>query len=187
MSDVNSLKSALRRTALAARRAIADKPRKSELIAERVFGDPDFIAARTVALYKSLSSEVCTDLIISRALGQGKRVVLPKVFGDTMRFFEIREGEALQKSSFGVLEPAGEESRYVAPGEIDLVLVPGLCFDRGGNRLGFGRGYYDRFLALTEAKTVGLCFDEQLCTAGVIPVDEYDVKMRKIITEKESI
>ena len=185
--SIDSIKSALRKTALAARRAIPDKTRKSELIAERVFCDPDFAAARTVALYKSLSSEVGTDLIIARALGQGKRVALPKVFGDTMGFFEIREGERLQKSSFGVLEPAGEESRRVSPEEFDLVLVPGLCFDRGGNRLGFGRGYYDRFLPLTRAKTVGLCFDEQLCTEGVIPTDEYDVKMHKIITEKESI
>ena len=185
--SVDFLKAQLRKTALAARRAIPDKTRKSELIAERVFCDPDFVAARTVALYKSLNSEVCTDLIISHALGQGKRVVLPKVFGDTMGFFEIREGEKLQKSSFGVLEPAGEESRRVSPEEFDLVLVPGLCFDRGKNRLGFGRGYYDRFLALTRGKAVGLCFDEQLCTAGVIPTDEYDVKMHKIITEKESI
>ncbi len=187
MSDLTTFKAELRKTALSARRAIPDKTRKSELIAERVFCDPDYIAARTVAVYKSLSSEVGTDLIIAHALHSGKRVVLPKVFGDTMDFFEIREGEKLQKSSFGVLEPAGEESRRVSPEEFDLVLVPGLCFDRGGNRLGFGRGYYDRFLPLTRGKAVGLCFDEQLCTAEVIPTDEYDVKMHKIITEKESI
>ena len=98
MSHVNSLKAELRKTALSARRAIPDKTRKSELIAERVFCDPDYIAARTVAVYKSLSSEVGTDLIIAHALHSGKRVVLPKVFGDTMDFLRCGRESLCKKA-----------------------------------------------------------------------------------------
>ncbi|MBR5903683.1 MAG: 5-formyltetrahydrofolate cyclo-ligase [Clostridia bacterium] len=188
MSDtVSSLKSALRKTALADRCNIPDKPRKSELIAARVFADPDYIAAGTVALYCSLKSEVDTAALIAHALSCGKTVALPKVYGDTMRFFAVSSGEVLVKSPFGVLEPAGDESRFVPPESFDLVLVPGVCFDRGGNRLGFGRGYYDRFLSVTRAKTAALCFELQLVAEGVIPTDRYDVKISKIITENETI
>ena len=185
--SVDSLKAELRKSALAARRAIADKPRKSALIAERVFALPEYRAARTVALYHSLKSEVDTAAVIAHALSCGKTVALPKVYGDTLRFFAISEGEQLHKSAFGVLEPAGDESRFIKPEKFDLVLVPGVCFDRGGNRLGFGRGYYDRFLSTTCAKTAALCFDGQLVAEGVIPTDRYDVKISQIIAENETI
>ena len=185
MCDVNTRKKLLRQEYLKIRKAIQDKPQKSLEIAKRVIADDWYKDAKTVAIYKSLPSEVDTSYIISCALSSGKRVVLPKVFGSDMRFFEISEKEELIKSSFGVLEPAGEDSRYVPLSRIDLVLVPGLCFDKCKNRLGFGRGYYDRYLRGAGVKTIGLCFCSQLAPDNIIPTDMYDVKMQKIITENE--
>jgi len=185
--NIDSLKAELRKSALAARRAVSDKPQKSALIAERVFALPEYRTARTVALYHSLSSEVDTEPIIARAFRDGKTVALPRVQGDTMHFFALSEGEKLQKSSFGVLEPCGDPGKLVSPRDIDLILVPGVCFDRTKNRLGFGRGYYDRYLALCKAPAAALCFAQQLYAEGVIPTDRYDAKMQKIITENETI
>ena len=187
LPDINARKAAVRKEYLSIRRSVTDKPARSLAIAERLFQLPEYISARTIALYKSLKSEADTDPIIARALASGKRVALPKVFGSEMRFFEIGEGEELHKSAFGVLEPAGDEAKHIPPGEFDLVIVPGVCFDRDKNRMGFGRGYYDRFLAKTGAKTAALCFSAQLAPRDIIPTDEYDIKMQKIITENETI
>jgi 5-formyltetrahydrofolate cyclo-ligase len=104
-----------------------------------------------------------------------------------MHFYSFVSGEPMERSYFGVWEPLGEEEKLISPEEIDLIIVPGLAFDRELNRLGFGRGFYDRYLSGCSAFKVGICYDAQIAEKDEIPIDCYDVKMDMVITEKEII
>jgi len=165
------------------RNNIKNKKEKSQYITEKLKQNILYKNAKIVALYKSLPSEVDTAEIIEHALSYGKIVVLPKVVGEELRFYKIGKDEVFVKSKFGVEEPIGDERNFIDKNELDLVIVPGLCFDEEGNRLGFGKGYYDRFLANTELKTIAVCFKEQIIRNGFVPVDSNDVKMQMIITD----
>ena len=178
------MKTQVRKKYIAIRKGISGKAEKSALIAERLFELDAYKNARTIAVYKSMASEVCTNGIISRALAEGKTVALPKTAGSEMNFYAISADESFEKSPFGVLEPVGDAEKYVPPAALDLIIVPGVAFDRDKNRLGFGKGCYDRFLAGTKARTISLCFSEQIVEKGEIPTDEFDIKMQSIITEK---
>ena len=89
-----------------------------------------------------------------------------------------------EKSRFGVQEPFDETENIIFPEKIDLVIVPGLCFDKSKNRLGYGGGFYDRFLIKTKAVKIAICFDEQIIENGSLPVNKYDIKTDVIITDK---
>lgn len=165
------------------RNNIKNKKEKSQCITEKLKQNILYKNAKIVALYKSLPFEVDTAKIIEHALICGKIVALPRVVGEELKFYRITKDEMLIKSKFGVEEPIGDERNFIDKPEIDLVIVPGLCFDEEGNRLGFGKGYYDRFLANTELKTIAVCFKEQIIRNGFVPVDSNDVKMQMIITD----
>lgn len=129
-------------------------------LAALLFAHPLYRAAKTIYVYLSAKQEVRTDGIIRQARLDGKQIAAPKVCGDELCFFWLEADTRLQSGSFGILEPAdGKE----ADNPTALVLLPGLAFDRLGHRLGYGGGYYDRFLAReTEHPTIALCYGFQL-------------------------
>ena len=177
------MKDIIRSEYLAKRKSIADKGKKSHIIAEKVKADEHFLTASVVAVYKSLPFEVGTEEIIRHALTLGKTVALPKVCGDDLLFYKITEQTAFGKSDFGVLEPAENGDRPILKSAIELAIVPGMCFDRARSRLGFGKGFYDRFLRDTDIYKLAIAFDEQIIKDGFLPADEYDVNMDRILTE----
>ena len=139
---------------------------------------PEFRAARTVAVFAALPDEPATDEVLAR-WASTRRVVLPRVEGDAMRFYACRP-DALVFGAFGILEPQGE--RPCPAGEIDLVVCPGVAFTADGRRLGRGRGYYDRYLGDPTVRgfRVGVCYAHQL--VDDLPVEPHDVRMDRVIT-----
>lgn len=153
---------------------------------------PEFRCAKTVMFYVSFRSEVETEKMIRNALDVRKRVVIPVVDGEEIVAAEIKNfKKELTKGSFGIREPKKEFRGRVDQKEIDLVIVPGVVFDKRGGRLGYGRGYYDRFLRSKSIRlrmgrshqcaVIGLAFDLQI--AEKIPLVEKDVRVDKIVTE----
>jgi 5-formyltetrahydrofolate cyclo-ligase len=109
------------------------------------------------------------------------------VHNSVIRFYRYRDGVPLEKSSFGVPEPPDDENLLADNDKIDLIIVPGLCFDKAKNRLGYGGGFYDRFLKEFPTENIAVCFDEQIYEEGFLPADENDVKVGRIITDKRII
>jgi 5-formyltetrahydrofolate cyclo-ligase len=132
-------------------------------------------------------NEVDTHDLIRRLLREGRLVAVPKVEPATnqLQHYFIADFSGLQEGAFGILEPSSDPGRLAAPSQFDLVLVPGLAFDRAGNRLGMGEGYYDRFLAQVHAPKIALAYDFQL--AEKLPIERHDQRVNIIITEKEMI
>lgn len=165
---------------------------KSEKIEKRLFALPEFQRAKTVMFYVSFRSEVETEKMIRNALKLKKKIAVPVVYGKKIAVSEIKNlKKELTRGSFGIREPKKEFRRRVNQKEIDLVVVPGIVFDKRGGRLGFGRGYYDRFLGSKSIKLmmnrsrqcalIGLAFDLQI--ARKIPLVKEDMKVDKIVTE----
>ena len=148
-------------------------------IAERLFSLPVYREAKTLFIYLSTPREAPTRTIISRALAEGKRVLLPRIEGEEMALVPYREGEALRKGPFGISEPTGEGVSETP----DLAVVPLVAFDRARRRLGRGKGYYDRFLSGFRGTSVALALSEQECAE--VPVESFDRSPDCIVTEKE--
>lgn len=140
-----------------------------------------FRQASCIALYHALPGEVQTADFIERWYKQ-KRLLLPVVKGNDLQLLVYAGKESLQTGAFGILEPS-DNCQVVPEEEIDLVIVPGVAFDRQHNRLGRGKGFYDRLLSTLSAPKLGICYDFQL--KDQIPVEPFDKKMDMIITNKE--
>ena len=153
-----------------------EKAEMSARICRQVLTDPHWAKANTVFLYHALTDEVDTTILIDAAMQEGKTVLLPVIDGDDLRL-KIHTG-ATQTGSYSIQEPIGEE--FTCYKEIALAIVPGMAFDKKGNRLGRGRGFYDRTLPkLAEAYKIGLCFPFQFLER--IPSEAYDIKMDAIL------
>jgi 5-formyltetrahydrofolate cyclo-ligase len=165
---------------------------KSLLILERLLNLKVFLSSRLVMTYIDFKNEVETRELIRRSIAAGKRVAVPlTVRGDWKNRYimpcEIRNTETdLAPGAFGILEPK-HPLQVVDTDEIDLVTVPGVAFDLGRNRIGFGAGYYDRFLKTVSADCckIGLAFDIQVMDE--IPAGKYDMPLDMIITESRTI
>lgn len=143
-----------------------------------------------IALYCNFCDEVDTSMLVDKSLLDNKIVVLPKIINKIeLEFYGIRSAEEITSvNSFGIREPVGEIINYVDKEKIDLIVVPGICFDTYRQRVGFGAGYYDRCLnSFKKTIKIGICFDEQLLCENCIQTCEYDVKMDMIITDKRVI
>lgn len=141
-----------------------------------------FQNAKTILIYNSLSDEVQTLDFIGRWKGQ-KNFYLPVVVKDDIVFRAYTSSTEFQQSSFNILEPVGTD--FTDFKKVDLIIVPGVAFDRKMNRLGRGKGYYDRFLSKISAPKIGICFDFQLLDK--IPAESTDIKMDYIVSENELI
>lgn len=141
-----------------------------------------FQDAKRIFLYNSLSDEVQTSEFIEKWAGE-KDIYLPAIENDTIVLKKYTPSATFSKSALGILEPSGDNfSDYK---KIDLIIVPGVAFDRQMNRLGRGKGYYDRFLTGLIVPKMGICFDFQLLDK--IPSDSNDVKMNYLVSENELI
>ena len=180
-------KQSLRTEYKAIRNRVKNKDEKSEIVFKKLCEDEDFLNAKTVAFFKSFGTEIDTSEMIKNSILLGKNILLPKVNGREMEFYKYTTDTPLEKSRFGVEEPIGNETALVSADGIDLVIVPGLCFDKCKNRLGYGGGFYDKLLGKNDIKNIAVCFDEQIADDFVLPVDENDVKVKKIITDKRII
>jgi 5-formyltetrahydrofolate cyclo-ligase len=179
-------KACLRRRLIALRGTLSARVivQKSATIAGHVMSLPAFTTSQTLMAYLALAQEVQTWGLIEAARRQHKRVVVPVIEGDTLIAVELpRDKAQLQRGAYGIFEPRGQQVA-VSPADIDLVLVPGLAFDRQGGRVGFGRGYYDRFLGQlpVTARYCGLAFTMQVVSH--VPRMPYDICMHYVATEE---
>lgn len=167
------------------RRNLALTAERRAEAAERIFARVEacgaFAAAGCVAVYCALPDEPPTREVLARWAAAGKRLVVPRVEGDTMRFFDY-DPATLVCGAFGIAEP-GPDARLCEPSEIDFVLVPGTAFTAEGGRMGRGRGYYDKYLAQPgmHAVKAGMCYRHQLVCA--LPAEPHDIFMDQIITD----
>lgn len=139
---------------------------------------PLYKAAKTVYGYLPYNQEVRTIPILKQALMDGKQVAVPKVYGDEMRFIYIDDFSQIDKGYAGIPEPIADEP--VAHDETALVLMPGLAFDMEGHRIGYGGGFYDRFLAAEpNHPTLALCYDFQVFP--LLETEEFDIPVDSVI------
>lgn len=176
-------KTLLRKQMKALRDGIPAKVRKrhSAVIAQKVFALLEEMGATTVFAYLSFGSEVETLDLIQGMLLKKIRVAVPlcDTKSHTMTAVEIHSLDDVIQGAHGIAEPLG--NHVILPEEIDLILVPGLAFDREGYRLGYGGGYYDRYLIKTRGISVGLAFSD--CCTAVLPRNTYDLPVSRVLTE----
>lgn len=149
---------------------------KSQAICAHLEECPEFQAAGTIMLYSALPDEVQTQALLEK-WRRTKRIILPTVVGDDIVPVELAEDTAFAVGDFNILEPQNEPYE----GSFDLMVVPGMAFDDAGNRLGRGRGYYDRFLCKhLSVPRIGICFDFQRVPS--VPVEPTDIRMDRVIS-----
>ena len=176
-------KAALRRELLAQRDAVPQREEKSRAVGDGVLALPAYQKARQVLLYLSKGSEVDTWEVFAQAVAEGKEVYAPRCLDGegTMGFFQVTSPQELLQGRFGLWEP---DPRRCAPWrrrEGALCLVPVIAFDRQGYRLGYGKGYYDRFLAGFSGTAAGLCFRELALER--LPRGPQDRRVDVLVTE----
>jgi 5-formyltetrahydrofolate cyclo-ligase len=187
LADLAGQKQRLREQAHANRNAQENKDEVSRAIVSSFMAQPEYTAARTVMFYIDVRSEVRTRQALPDALRSGKRIVVPYCVEGELELFHLEDMDELATGMYRILEPKpelrGVASKRVAVEELDLVMVPGVAFDRRGARMGHGKGYYDKLLehARPDTPLVALAFECQLFPE--IPVGDHDVFMDKIITE----
>ncbi len=187
--ELQARKKQIREQAHANRNAQPDKDELSKRICERFSSLPEYSAARTVMYYVDVRSEVRTRHSLPAALTHGKKIVVPwcNAQGE-LELFHLESMEELALGMYKILEPKPElrslPAKQVAAPDLDLVMVPGVAFDRRGARMGHGKGYYDKLLqhARPDALLVALAFECQLFPE--IPTAPHDIFMDRIITEQ---
>lgn len=173
----------IRNNVLKIRSAISEKEweEKSHLIYEKVIAHPFFLNADAVYCYVDYNHEADTHAIIEKAWKLHKKTAVPKVNGDSMEFYYIKSFSELQEGHFHILEPA---AAFPAADENVLVIMPGTAFDEKRNRIGYGKGYYDKYLQKhTNYRTMAIAFDFQI--VEFIPADAYDICPEVIVTEEK--
>ncbi|MBP1926232.1 5-formyltetrahydrofolate cyclo-ligase [Sedimentibacter acidaminivorans] len=179
----------IRKKILSIRNSIENKQviEKSEIIINKLKSISEFKKSKTVFVYMDFKNEVKTLDLIEEMIKEKKRVVIPYTDVDNTVIIPVEINDInidLKFSSFGYLEPKEEKVIPIDPFELDLIIVPGVAFDKELNRIGFGKGYYDRILSKkrNDAKAVAIAYEFQILDE--IPSEEHDIKMDKIITEE---
>lgn len=142
---------------------------------------PVFTEAETVLLYHSLKDEVYTHEFVEKWKGS-KTILLPIVSGDELELRRYTGKQDMTIGSYGIEEPTGK--LFTDFKSINLAIIPGVSFDSQGNRLGRGKGYYDRLLPKLSAYNIGICFSFQV--SSYVPAEEFDRKMDAVLTDRES-
>ena len=150
---------------------------KSKLIIEKLKKEKDYIKSKVVMFYASKDKEVMTHDIIKEAM-KTKKVIVPKVTSNGLICCQVDDFGKMNYSCFGILEPNEEISCEVS--KIDIIIVPGIAFDKKGNRIGYGKGYYDTLLKKAKCPKIALAYDFQI--VPTIKTDKWDVPVDKVIT-----
>lgn len=185
-TDIRIIKGELRTRFKALRREMDPqvKAEKDAAILKRLLELPEYKAATLVLTYVSTAIEVDTLELIRRALAEGKRVAVPYCIPGKidMLFCEIFSLDDLTPGSFGVLEPDPEKQPVLREFSDSICVLPGLGFDLEGYRLGYGKGYYDRFLSKYPGTNLGVCYN--VCLKPLLPHGRYDRMVDVLVTEK---
>lgn len=164
--------------------AEVERKQKNEAIARNILSLPVYQDSATIMMYLNYWDEVDTGGIAEDTLQAGKRLVIPLCKGDIIIPSEIKHlEEDVQIGMFGIREPRPTNSKTVQPKDIDIILVPGVAFDTQGNRIGFGKGFYDRFLPQLrdDVSIIGLAYSCQV--VDKIDAEDHDFKMSLLVTE----
>ncbi len=185
VKNIKEIKTELRAKYRAFRETLSPQKKrlKDASIRFNVLRMPEYQKNRTIFLYASKSIEVDTWKLLYAALEDGKRVALPRCVPETreMDFYYIRGEQDIEKGTFGVLEPNPDRCEKVLDLCRGLCIVPGMAFDGKGFRLGYGMGYYDRFLSRFQGCTVGICYAD--CIQWELPHGYYDRPVHVVVTE----
>jgi len=150
----------------------------SAALAEKFYASAQYAAAKTIYGYLPYNQEVRTVPILEQALADGKRVAVPKVYGDEMKFIYMTDLSLTEKSNMGIPEPVADGPEGDDP--TALVLMPGVAFTEKGDRIGYGGGYYDKFLAREpEHPTVALCYQFQMVEE--LPTQDHDIPVDLVL------
>ncbi len=153
----------------------------SQRLQEQFCQLPEYRNARAIYGYMPYNQEVRTVPILEKALQDGKRVAVPKVYGDTMKFIWLSDLSAVEPSDFGIPEPIADGPEADDPKA--LVLMPGLAFTEKGDRIGYGGGFYDQFLSQErEHPTIALCYDFQIVDS--LPTEDFDIPVDLVLWAK---
>jgi len=171
---------------------IVEKEKMDRKICDKFYESKYYRDAKNIFIYISYDSEINTKEIINKALIDNKKIYVPRTEFKTrlMDAVEIISLDNLIESEYGILEPSIEEP-HIEPNELDLIVVPGVAFDRNGGRIGYGAGFYDRYFKkinkdnIKKIQKIALAYDFQILEN--IPMNEHDVPVSYIITEKEFI
>nr|WP_263325724.1 5-formyltetrahydrofolate cyclo-ligase [Neobacillus sp. Marseille-Q6967] len=156
-------------------------------ISKTLFEEQEWKSANVIGITISRPPEVDTYQIIRKAWESGKKVVVPKCYPKDrqLSFRTLTEFSQLETVYYGLYEPKLDKTTEIHIAEIDLLIVPGLAYTKEGYRLGFGGGYYDRFLSHFQGQTLSLAFGSQIVEK--LPTEDYDIPVSKIITNTEVI
>ena len=160
---------------------LAESVRKSSAAAEVFLSSEIYKSAKQIMLYMPLGNEVDTTAVIKAAFCDGKQLVFPVTDGKTGEIIPhyAAEDTVFKKGAFSIQEPYGTSIADLS--QVDVILVPGITFDKKGARVGFGKGYYDRLLKNTIALKIGFCYDFQICEE--IEAEGHDIRMDLLISE----
>lgn len=187
-ADTAAKKQEIRQAAHDNRRAQADKDQVSASIVDRFMALPEYHAAQTVMFYVDVRDEVRTRHALPAAIASGKRIVIPYCVDGELELFHLESMDELEVGMYKILEPRADlrdvTAKRLQASDLDLVMVPGVAFDRQGGRTGHGKGYYDKLLehARLDAPLVALAFESQMFPE--IPCESHDIYMDKVVTEQ---
>lgn len=199
MAALRAAKQALRREIKRRLSALSDgeKLRQSLVVSHKLFRHPKYVSCKRIAVFLSMDDEVRTEEIIKDVFKAGKSCFIPRYESnsnhmDMLKLSSLQDMETLPVTSWNIQQPADDDNsreEALAAGGLDLILMPGLGFDRSGKRLGRGKGFYDTYLerCMKHSKrkpyTIALAFREQLCQE--IPVDDNDVLIDEVLYEDD--
>ena len=190
-SDTASQKQAIREAAHQNRRNQANKDEVSATIVARFMELPEYAAARTVMFYVDVRDEVRTRHALPQAItAADKRIVIPYCVDGELELFHLESMDELEVGMYKILEPRIDlreiAAKRLQPTDLDLIMVPGVAFDREGGPTGHGKGYYDKLLehARPDAPLVALAFESQMFPK--IPCESHDIYMDKVVTELQT-
>lgn len=159
---------------------LVTRHREEQQLASRLYDQPEWVGAQTIALTMSQPFEIDTAPLILHARHKGHTVVVPRTLpGHQMEFVTLNEDTQFKETHFGVLEP--ENGKVVHSTDIDLMVVPGVAFTVSGKRLGFGGGYYDRYLSHYQGPKIALALTTQIAGENQWQADSHDVLMDKVV------
>lgn len=189
MTDIKNEKQILRQKYRKIRQSISKEEKKlfDEAIFQGVVSSEFYQSAKEILCFVSMDIEVGTRKLINQAFADKKAVAVPKCIdkNGNMEFYYINSYEDLEESSFSLLEPNITTAKKAESFDSSICIVPALCFDNEGYRIGFGKGFYDRFLSKYSGKKVGLCYNN--CITKKLPQDCYDISVDYIVTQTEII